>query len=92
MVAAIMVSQGKSLNGGLTMREFGDLYVALQERRECGERQPLRELGLRWRLLRRRLETRRALLELDAGQLKDIGLTAEQARAEATRPFWRLLR
>ncbi|WP_252273678.1 DUF1127 domain-containing protein [Pseudomonas subflava] len=73
------------------MREFGDLYVTLQERQE-DERQPLRELGRRWRLLRRHLATRRALLELDAAQLHDIGLTAEQARAEATRPFWRLLR
>ena len=87
-----MVSQGKSLNGGPTMRECGDLYVALQERRECGERQPLRELGRRWHLLRRRLDTRRALLQLDASQLADIGLSAEQARAEATRPWWRLLR
>jgi uncharacterized protein YjiS (DUF1127 family) len=74
------------------MREFGDLYVALQERRECGERLPLRELGRRWQLLQRRLRTRRVLLELDAEQLKDVGLTAEQARAEANRPFWRLLR
>lgn len=73
------------------MREMSDLYVALQERRECGERRPLRELGQRWQLLRRRLGTRRALLELDASQLADIGLSAEQARAEATRPFWRLL-
>jgi len=74
------------------MREFGDLYVALQERRADGERLPLRELGRRWRLLRRQLRTRGALLELDADQLRDIGLTAEQARAEANRPFWRLLR
>ncbi|MEO4046884.1 DUF1127 domain-containing protein [Pseudomonas sp. CAU 1711] len=74
------------------MREVGDLYVALQERRESGARQPLRELGRRWRLLHRRLSTRRSLLQLDASQLADIGLTAEQARAEATRPFWRLLR
>ena len=74
------------------MREFGDLYVALRERRDCGERLPLRELGRRWHLLRRHLATRRALLELDAEQLQDIGLTAEQARAEATRSWWRLLR
>jgi uncharacterized protein YjiS (DUF1127 family) len=74
------------------MREFGDMYMALQERRECGERLPLRELGRRWQLLRRRLSTRRALLQLDASQLKDIGLSAEQARAEASRPFWSLLR
>jgi uncharacterized protein YjiS (DUF1127 family) len=73
------------------MREFGDLSVALRERSECAGRQPLRELGGRWRLLRRQLTTRRVLLELDASQLQDIGLTAAQARAEATRPWWTLL-
>ena len=44
----------------------------------------------RWALFWRRLATRRALLELDDAQLQDIGLTREQARAEALRPFWRL--
>ncbi|HLD66429.1 MAG TPA: DUF1127 domain-containing protein [Pseudomonas sp.] len=44
----------------------------------------------RWALFWRRLTTRRALLELDDGQLQDIGLTREQARAEALLPFWRL--
>lgn len=74
------------------MREVGELYVALQERRESGERASLHELGLRWYQLRRRLRTRRSLLQLDASQLADVGLSAEQARAEATLPFWRLLR
>ena len=29
------------------------------------------------------------LLELTAEQLRDIGLTAEQARQEGLKPFWR---
>jgi uncharacterized protein YjiS (DUF1127 family) len=31
---------------------------------------------------------RRALLELDADALDDLGLTVEQAKSEANRPFW----
>ncbi|MBL3570731.1 DUF1127 domain-containing protein [Rhodovulum sp. BSW8] len=31
---------------------------------------------------------RRQLVELDDRQLRDIGLTAEEARAEARRPAW----
>ena len=31
---------------------------------------------------------RKQLLTLDATRLADIGLTAEQARAEAARPLW----
>ncbi|AVR68149.1 MULTISPECIES: DUF1127 domain-containing protein [Pseudomonas aeruginosa group] len=41
-----------------------------------------------YRLARHRQQTRRALLELEAAELKDIGLSAEQAREEASRPFW----
>ncbi|WP_268798859.1 DUF1127 domain-containing protein [Pseudomonas huanghezhanensis] len=42
-----------------------------------------------WTLFQRRRGTRRALLNLNADQLKDIGLTSEQARAEGIKPFWR---
>ncbi|WP_415894710.1 DUF1127 domain-containing protein [Neptuniibacter sp. PT34_22] len=32
--------------------------------------------------------TRKALLKLNDGQLKDIGLSREQAHKEASKPFW----
>ena len=35
-----------------------------------------------------RSRQRRTLLELDEHRLRDIGLTREQAEAEARRPFW----
>jgi uncharacterized protein YjiS (DUF1127 family) len=44
-----------------------------------------------WRRFRRARELqrqRRALLELDQHQLKDIGLTREQALREASKLFW----
>ena len=43
----------------------------------------------RWSLFWHRRHTRKVLLELTAEQLRDIGLTAEQARREGLKPFWR---
>ncbi|WP_263261912.1 DUF1127 domain-containing protein [Pseudomonas sp. RIT-PI-S] len=43
-----------------------------------------------WALLRHRWATRRQLLELDADQLADIGLTPQQQREEGLKPFWRV--
>lgn len=43
----------------------------------------------RWGMMLHRWRTRRALLELDARQLKDIGLSWEEARKEGSKPFWR---
>jgi uncharacterized protein YjiS (DUF1127 family) len=47
------------------------------------------ELGqcARARVYERRLQ-RKALLDLDARLLRDIGITREQAEQEASRPFW----
>lgn len=36
-----------------------------------------------------RRRTRKALLQLDDHRLDDIGLTRDEAQAEARRPFWR---
>jgi uncharacterized protein YjiS (DUF1127 family) len=45
-------------------------------------------LGI-WGLFQHRRTTRRALLELTSDQLRDIGLTYEQARHEGAKPFWK---
>lgn len=42
-----------------------------------------------WGLMLHRWRTRRALLQLEDYQLRDIGLTWEQARREARKPFWK---
>ena len=44
----------------------------------------------RWGLFWHRLHTRKALLNLSPEQLKDIGLTREQAHEEGLKPFWRI--
>lgn len=44
----------------------------------------------RWGLFWHRLHTRKALLNLTPEQLKDIGLTREQAQEEGLKPFWRI--
>ncbi|KAF2409130.1 Uncharacterized conserved protein YjiS, DUF1127 family [Pseudomonas antarctica] len=42
-----------------------------------------------WHLFWHRRHTRQALLHLTREQLRDVGLTAEQARQEGLKPFWR---
>jgi uncharacterized protein YjiS (DUF1127 family) len=42
-----------------------------------------------WGLFQHRRATRRALLRLTADQLRDIGLSYEQARNEGIKPFWK---
>jgi uncharacterized protein YjiS (DUF1127 family) len=44
----------------------------------------------RWALFWHRLHTRKTLLELTPEQLRDIGLSREQAREEGLKPFWRI--
>ncbi|WP_025856344.1 DUF1127 domain-containing protein [Pseudomonas sp. CHM02] len=43
----------------------------------------------RWHLFWQRRHTRKTLLHLTREQLRDVGLTAEQARQEGLKPFWR---
>ncbi|TBU73147.1 DUF1127 domain-containing protein [Phytopseudomonas daroniae] len=60
-------------------------------RQRVAELAPPREaLTHRWKLFIRRLMTRGALRELSDAQLHDIGLTRDQARQEASLPFWKL--
>lgn len=44
----------------------------------------------RWGLFWHRLHTRKILLELTPEQLRDVGLSREQAREEGLKSFWRL--
>lgn len=60
--------------------------------RDSNGKSPLRWLYAatrRLRLWRRRARDRRELLRLDTRLLRDIGVTADEARCEATKPFWR---
>ena len=42
-----------------------------------------------WALFWHRMHTRKTLLGLTPEQLRDVGLSAEQARREGVKPFWR---
>ncbi|MFJ3483894.1 DUF1127 domain-containing protein [Pseudomonas sp. NPDC090202] len=42
-----------------------------------------------WGLFQHRRRTRRSLLNLTREQLRDIGLTYEQAYHEGVKPFWK---
>ncbi|WP_407313630.1 DUF1127 domain-containing protein [Pseudomonas sp. nanlin1] len=58
-------------------------------------RPPFSQPGLKagglslWRAVWLRQHTRRALLQLSDEQLLDIGLTPQDARREAAKPFWK---
>jgi len=42
-----------------------------------------------WALFWHRMQTRKTLLELTPEQLRDVGLSVDQARHEGLKPFWR---
>ncbi|SFA72589.1 MULTISPECIES: DUF1127 domain-containing protein [unclassified Pseudomonas] len=73
------------------MNGMGDVRLALhsQELVAGQERATARRDISRWGLFWRRRHTRKALLHLTREQLRDVGLTAEQARHEGLKPFWR---
>ncbi|PYB94453.1 DUF1127 domain-containing protein [Pseudomonas fulva] len=43
----------------------------------------------RLQLMLRRWHTRRALLQLSDHELRDVGLSWQEARSEGRKPFWR---
>ena len=49
----------------------------------------LHRLGTAYGLGRERYRQRQLLMEMDDRQLKDIGITREQAEHEARKPFWK---
>ncbi|NVZ68196.1 DUF1127 domain-containing protein [Pseudomonas costantinii] len=73
------------------MNGMSDVRLALhgQELESGQERAMSTPSGRGWSLFWHRSHTRKALLNLTVEQLRDIGLTAEQARQEGVKPFWR---
>ena len=73
------------------MNGMSDVRLTLRSQElEAGQEPAMSTLTRnRWSLFWQRRHTRKVLLELTAEQLRDIGLTAEQARQEGLKPFWR---
>ncbi|WP_073526168.1 DUF1127 domain-containing protein [Pseudomonas fluorescens] len=73
------------------MSGMSDVRLALHSQElEAGQEQVITAPAPgRWSLFWRRRHTRKTLLGLTREQLRDIGLTAEQARREGLKPFWR---
>ena len=76
------------------MSGLSDVRLALHSQElEAGQERGLSGLApghpSRWELFWRRRHTRQALLDLTTEQLRDIGLSTEQARREGLKPFWR---
>jgi|GEM_PF-114314 uncharacterized protein YjiS (DUF1127 family) len=87
----MLVTQGNKQLRGSKMNGMSDVRLALhsQELEAGQERATARRDISRWGLFWHRRHTRKALLHLTREQLRDIGLTAEQARHEGLKPFWR---
>lgn len=73
----------------LTLRNQELAAGQKNEMRQVPIRNAASDLG-RWGLFWHRLHTRKALLELTPEQLRDIGLSHEQAQEEGLKPFWRI--
>lgn len=80
------------------MNGLGDARLTLS-RHELANTSPVHLTGRtpasgekvsRWVSFWQRLHTRRALLRLTDEQLRDVGLTRDEANREALRPFWTL--
>jgi uncharacterized protein YjiS (DUF1127 family) len=78
----------------LEMNGMSDVRLTLYAQELVREQEVLvrvnapKGLGV-WGLFQHRRVTRRALLNLTDDQLRDIGLSYEQARREGLKPFWR---
>ncbi|KTB66247.1 DUF1127 domain-containing protein [Pseudomonas allii] len=73
------------------MNGMSDVRLALYSQElEAGQERATAPRDIsRWGLFWHRRHTRKALLDLTREQLRDVGLTAEQARHEGLKPFWR---
>jgi uncharacterized protein YjiS (DUF1127 family) len=85
--------QEQAMNGlsdvRLTMKS-GELQQEATGRHLYAQAGATKPAVRRWSAFWLRLTTRRALLRLTDEQLKDIGLSREQALREALLPFWKL--
>ena len=74
------------------MNGMSDVRLTLRSQElEAGQEPAMSTLTRnRWSLFWCRRHTRKALLRLTPEQLKDVGLTREQAREEGLKPFWRI--
>jgi uncharacterized protein YjiS (DUF1127 family) len=83
---------GRAMEAGESLYEVAEAIADLHSK----DRGPtpnslltiLRRLGAAYRLGRMRYRQRRQLMEMDDCQLKDIGITREQAEQEARKPIW----
>jgi uncharacterized protein YjiS (DUF1127 family) len=66
-----------------------DLHAKDPERTPISLLKMLHHFRAAYRLRRERYQQRRQLMEMDDRQLKDIGVTAEQAEQEARKPIWK---
>jgi uncharacterized protein YjiS (DUF1127 family) len=88
---------GRAVEAGETLYEIAELSAAATVDLHPKDRESklnslvkiLHCLGTAYRLGCERYGQRRQLVEMDDRQLKDIGITREQAQQEAAKPIWK---
>ena len=87
----------RALEAGETLYEIAQTSAAVPAKQNCRDRDPTpislwkipHCLRTACRLGRERYRQRRQLMEMDNRQLKDIGITRDQAEHEARKPIWK---
>ena len=67
----------------------GIAHLDCNDQASISFREVLHSLTTACRLCRERYRQRRQLLEMDDRELKDIGITREQAEQEGRKPLWK---
>jgi uncharacterized protein YjiS (DUF1127 family) len=88
---------GRAIEAGETLYEVAEASPTASAQLHSKDRGPMPNslltilgcLGTAYRLGRIRYLQRRQLLEMDDRQLKDIGITREQAEHEGRKPLWK---
>ena len=84
-----IVESGETLYEIAEASAVGTAHLDRNDQASISFRKVLHSLTTAFRLGRERYRQRRQLLEMDDRELKDIGITREQAEQEGRKPRWK---
>ena len=84
-----IMETGETLYKTAEASAAGTVYLDRKDPASISLRKVLHSLAIACKLCRERYRQRRQLLEMDDRELKDIGITREQAEQEGRKPLWK---